>query len=927
MPSRPQTRTPLLLTLFGLLSAPLAAEEPPDFSRDVAPLLKKYCVGCHSGDQAEGKLSLESHEAMLRGGSRGAAVLAGRGVDSRLIRLLRGEAKPAMPPDDEPRPSKAEIDLIQRWIDAGAKGPGGKPADAALVTPQIEPRGRVPRRISALAVGPDGSLAALARPGGVELISVLDGRLVRTLSGCAGQVNAVSFSADGKHVVAAGGEPGLFGEATLWTAADGRLVTKLRGHRDSLYAARLAPDGRLLATGGYDQKIVIWDAASGETLRTIAGHNAAVLDLDFSPNGRILASASGDRTVKLWDPATGARLDTLGQPLRDVYAVAFSPDGRALAAGGADRRVRVWSISADGREGSNPLLFTRFGHDGAVLRLAWSRDGATLVSSAENRTIKVWDAVTMTPRQALPEQSDVAAGLALTPDGARLLVGRMDGSFAALPISPPGDSAIRQAESADSSPAQRSSPLAPEPPLEIAETEPNDSPEQAAAATPPAVVNGSLSRPGDVDLVRIRARRGETWILETLAARGGSRADTKLDVLDAAGKPVVRALLQATRDSAVTFRGADSNAVGFRLLHWEEMELNQYLYVGGEVVKLYRFPQGPDSDFLFYDAGGRRRCYFDTSPVAHYLDEPCYIVRPVPPDAQILPTGLPVFPLYFSNDDDSLRRLGSDSRLTFTAPADGEYLVRVTDARGFGGEKYTYRLTIQPPRPDFRPSLAEVNAAVPPGGGRRFMVRLERIDGFEGEVRVEVAGLPPGFAVSGPLFIEAGHDFCRGVLTAAADAPPPTQENAAASVVTCSALIGGRKVTRSAGGFGALTLAPKPKLAVRLELDPAGRPLPPSNAEELTIAPGAMVSAMLRIERAGFEGEVKFDVDNLPHGVIVDDIGLNGILITPGQSSRQIYLSCRPWVTPSLRPFHAVALAEGNPASPPLLLRVARPRP
>jgi hypothetical protein len=34
--------------------------------------------------------------------------------------------------------------------------------------------------------------------------------------------------------------------------------------------------------------------------------------------------------------------------------------------------------------------------------------------------------------------------------------------------------------------------------------------------------------------------------------------------------------------------------------NWEEMELNQLLYLQGEVVKLFRAPQGPDSGFLFY---------------------------------------------------------------------------------------------------------------------------------------------------------------------------------------------------------------------------------------------------------------------------------------------------------------------------------------
>ena len=47
--------------------------------------------------------------------------------------------------------------------------------------------------------------------------------------------------------------------------------------------------------------------------------------------------------------------------------------------------------------------------------------------------------------------------------------------------------------------------------------------------------------------------------------------------------------------------------------------------------------------------------------------------------------GLPVLTLYFENDDDAQRKLGKDSRLTFVAPADGTYFIRITDVRGFSG--------------------------------------------------------------------------------------------------------------------------------------------------------------------------------------------------------------------------------------------------
>src|SRR5262249_49386130 len=155
----------------------------------------------------------------------------------------------------------------------------------------------------------------------------------------------------------------------------------------------------------------------GKELRTLAGHNDAVYDLAFRPDGKVLASASGDRTVKLWNVANGERLDTLGQPLKEVYAVAFSPDGKRVAAGGGDNRIRVWQVSADAKENTNPLIYSRFAHEGALAKLVYSADGRSIVSAGEDRTVRVWDAEMVTERLELERQSDWAPALAISPDG------------------------------------------------------------------------------------------------------------------------------------------------------------------------------------------------------------------------------------------------------------------------------------------------------------------------------------------------------------------------------------------------------------------------------------------------------------------------------------------------------------------------------
>src|SRR5262249_15177537 len=151
-------------------------------------------------------------------------------------------------------------------------------------------------------------------------------------------------------------------------------------------SAVLSPDGLTLATGSYDKEIHTWDVATGKLKASMIGHNDAVYSLAFQPaRGHILASASGDRTVKLWDAASGQRLEPFSQPSKEQYSVAFSPDGRVVSAGGADNRIRVWNISETGKEGSNPIRYARFAHEGPVLKVVFSPDGRLLASSSQDR--------------------------------------------------------------------------------------------------------------------------------------------------------------------------------------------------------------------------------------------------------------------------------------------------------------------------------------------------------------------------------------------------------------------------------------------------------------------------------------------------------------------------------------------------------------
>ena len=95
---------------------------------------------------------------------------------------------------------------------------------------------------------------------------------------------------------------------------------------------------------------------------------------------------------------------------------------------------------------------------------------------------------------------------------------------------------------------------------------------------------------------------------------------------------------------------------------------------------------------------------------------------------------------------------------------------------------------------------------------------------------------------------------------------------------------------------------------------------------EIDIVPGQETQVRLSVQRRGFTGRIAFEVFNLPHGVIVNDIGLNGVLIVEGQNERSIFLAAEDWIPEQSRLFYAQANVEGNQCTLPMRLNVVRPQ-
>ncbi len=440
----------------------------------------------------------------------------------------------------------------------------------------------------------------------------------------------------------------------------------------------------------------------------------------------------------------------------------------------------------------------------------------------------------------------------------------------------------------------------------------NTSVESAQALSVPVTVNGRLGEPGKQQFYRFHAKKGEKVEIDVNARRLGSKLDSVLDVLDSKGKPVERATIRCTLESSTTLSDRDSATRGVRLLSWTGMEVGDYLMIGGEIIRIQALPNGPDEDTLFESFNGQRVAYFDTTTEAHAVDKPVYKIQMHPPGTKFTPNGLPVVHLPFRNDDGG-PGYGKDSLVHFTAPADGDYIVRLSDVRGAGGDEFAYRLSVHPPRPDFRLSVSPRNPNVPAGGCIPLSVTAMRLDEFDGPIQVEVADLPPGLHATNGV-IAPGQTATTILLSADASA-----------VLAQAAPL---KLKGTAGNL-AHQANPEDKLKL-IALAPKPDVLTEPETQVVEVEAGGKAEVAVHIARQnGFGGRVPIEVRNLPPRVRVIDVGLNGVLINEDETRRTFTIEALPNASPSEQKIYLSGLVETRSnqqnsyaASVPILLKV-----
>ncbi len=247
--------------------------------------------------------------------------------------------------------------------------------------------------IKGLAYSPDGKLLVAGGYQAVTLWDVASRSIKQRLEGHSGQVTGVAFSPDGQWIVSSSEDETV----RLWKVADGTPGVVLRGHQYPVNGVAISADGTLIASAAGDDtrvtrrgEVKLWETATGKELAGFDQPAKAATAVAFSPNGKLLASTGFDEKVILYDVGERKPLGKFDAHNRPTNCVAFSQDNRTVFSGSGGRaqggdEVKIWDC-VTGEEKA-----TIAGHEGRVSALALSPDGKTLATGSYDKSMALWD--------------------------------------------------------------------------------------------------------------------------------------------------------------------------------------------------------------------------------------------------------------------------------------------------------------------------------------------------------------------------------------------------------------------------------------------------------------------------------------------------------------------------------------------------------
>lgn len=244
-------------------------------------------------------------------------------------------------------------------------------------------------------------------------------------------VDQLCYSPDGKYLASGGYDKSI----RIWNLETGQLDIKPILDNGWITSLCYSPDGKYIASGRFHGTIQIWDVKDGSLIREDGPRDGELISsICYSPTGDLVAFGQmvnfgvfGDhsRPIYIWNIMNGGKIRSLNGHKGTINSISFSPDGRFIASASEEETcIRIWDTISETQVGS------LVGHERTITKICYSLDGRSLISASEDKTIRIWDLGTYTQigNPLIGHEASIIS-LSYSSDGKSIISGSKDGNI------------------------------------------------------------------------------------------------------------------------------------------------------------------------------------------------------------------------------------------------------------------------------------------------------------------------------------------------------------------------------------------------------------------------------------------------------------------------------------------------------------------
>ncbi len=248
----------------------------------------------------------------------------------------------------------------------------------------------------------------------IKTWDAVTGRLRHTFS--LSNEGLAAFSPDGKKLVTAASDH----TGSIWNVAEGKIVTKLKGHTFSIWDCVLSKDGHKMITTYWGKAAQVWDLTNGKFVSNIGTDTNIFYGMIFTLDGKSIITTSDDNDVCLWDVATGKLIRKFSGHSNRTRGIKLNSSGTIILSFATDNTARTWDL----KTGKSLHVFE--GHEESIEYAEFSRDDKSILTMSQDNTVKIWDVESGKLIHTLKEHNRFCFAARFSPDGKHIVTSAED---------------------------------------------------------------------------------------------------------------------------------------------------------------------------------------------------------------------------------------------------------------------------------------------------------------------------------------------------------------------------------------------------------------------------------------------------------------------------------------------------------------------